>query len=462
MEARILVVDDEKFIVEAISQHLKQTGYDVVAYTEPAKAKEAIEKVDFDLVLTDLRMPNISGMDITRAVQERENDTLVIILTGYATLDSAIESVHLQVYAYLNKPFDLRQLGQVVERALSEQQLKRENQILQARIAKNLNDVTTLHKVSQLLYDTDDWGMTLEFVLDTLALGIGLTHSCILFHDKKKGYILGKANFPGGSPLAKKVENYSWKDLETKVSLKQPSIINANGEFSELIQELSSHSEPLHTISFIPIRYRERVLGFLVIYCVAEMECITEDQHTLLDILATQIAPQVFQSNQYQSGDRGEGSSLYPEIQPVLQQYIDVASSENNTVGISLLRFITPRALTNQAEVIEFHRANGELIHKHEPAAKIQWLLTDTALMIIPGANQVQADITCMVLADDFSKSEIYSTQSNGAARLITASAAWPQDGSDIADLITTIWSRFMPLTHHDALQQIATKSVDA
>ena len=109
MQARILVVDDEKFIVEAISQHLTHLGHEVLSFLDPAEALLAIKSEQVDLVLTDLRMPDVSGMDITRAVHDKGEDTRVVILTGYATLDSAIESVHLQVYAYLNKPFDLRE-----------------------------------------------------------------------------------------------------------------------------------------------------------------------------------------------------------------------------------------------------------------------------------------------------------------------------------------------------------------
>ena len=82
MSANILVVDDERFIVEAVSQHLKHKGYNVLNFIDSTKALEAIEEQDFDLVLTDLRMPEVSGMDITRAVRAKETDTMVIILTG--------------------------------------------------------------------------------------------------------------------------------------------------------------------------------------------------------------------------------------------------------------------------------------------------------------------------------------------------------------------------------------------
>jgi len=97
MAATILVVDDEKFLVEGISQHLRDSGYQVVGLVDSTKALEAVRNEDFDLVLTDLRMPGVSGIDLARAVCDKDTDTQVIILTGYATLDSAIESVRLDV-----------------------------------------------------------------------------------------------------------------------------------------------------------------------------------------------------------------------------------------------------------------------------------------------------------------------------------------------------------------------------
>lgn len=461
MGSRILVIDDEKFIVEAIAQHLKQSGYEVATFIDPVKAKETIETEDFDLVLTDLRMPHVSGMDITRAVQERNKDTLVIILTGFATLDSAIESVHLQVYAYLNKPFDLRQLGQVVERALTEQRLKRENEILQARIANMLNDVTTLHKVSQLLYDTDDWDMTLEFVLDTLSIGFALTHSCLLFKDEEQGYRLGKGNFPAQSPLGMKIANYSWEQLEATVSSDKPSSLTAEGEQPRMIQEFSSPSEPIHGIFFTPIRYRERLLGFLVVFCVAKTECLTEEQQTLLEILATQIAPQVFYSDERRSAQAG-GDLLLAKVQEDLRREFDAHGGDGGVVGINLLRFITPRALTRQSEVDAFHQACSQLVHKHDPQSKLHWLATDTAVMIMPGANQVQAEITCRALSEDYQKSEIVDSNAEGVAMLLSASAAWPADAVGTAELIIVVWSRLMQQIHEDAFKQLAAKSVDA
>ena len=443
MKPRILVVDDERFIVEAISQHLTQRGYHVASYVDATEALKAIQAEEFDLVLTDLRMPDISGMDITRAVYDRKSDTMVIILTGYATLDSAIESVHLQVYAYLNKPFDLRQLGQVVERALTEQRLKRENEALQAQISKLLHDVTTLYEVTRLLYDTNDWDMTMEFVLDTLSIGLGITHSCLLFKDFQGEYRVGRLNFPSGSPLYEKVPSYPWKKLSADVSEEELTELKNSGETAKLLKKFSSAEEPLEYIYLVPIRYRDLYLGYLVVFIVAEQDALPEDTQTLLRILVTQIAPQVYDDERTGSAEK-MGAIDVNAAQGMLRLAIDSAGGDGAEFGINLLRFVTPRPLSTPEETKVFHQACLKMARRHEPGASLLWLTADTAFALFPDSNLAQSDITCMALAEDFRKTELAGQKGDGVAELIFASAAWPQEASHTADIISIVWSRLL------------------
>jgi FixJ family two-component response regulator len=461
MKPRILVVDDERFIVEAISQHLTQCGYHVVSYVDATEALKAIQTEQFDLVLTDLRMPDISGMDITRAVYDQKTDTMVIILTGYATLDSAIESVHLQVYAYLNKPFDLRQLGQVVERALTEQRLKRENEALQAQISKMLHDVTTLHEVTRLLYDTNDWDMTMEFVLDTLSIGLGITHSCLLFKDAQGEYRVGRLNFPSGSPLHKKVPAYSWKKLSATVSEENLTVLENSGETAKLLKKFSSPQEHLEYIYMIPIRYRDLHLGFLVTFIVAGQEALAEDMQTLLRILATQIAPQVYDNEDNGIADRA-GRVDIDAAQGMLRLLIDSAEGDGAEIGINLLRFVTPRTLATMEKTDAFHQACLQMTRRHEPKANLLWLTADTAFALFPDSNLAQSDITCMALAENFRETELADHKGDKAAELIFASAAWPQEADRTADIIYLVWSRLLAKIQAEASRAAAEKSVNA
>ncbi len=438
MAATILVVDDEKFIVEAISQHLSESGYKVEGLVNSTKALKTIQNDDFDLVITDLRMPDVSGIDLVRAVHDKGTDTQVIILTGYATLDSAIESISLDVYSYLNKPFDLRELGQVVDRALTAQRLKRENEALQLRISKMLDDISTLYEVTRLLYDTDDWALTMEFVLDTLSIGLGLTHSCLLLRDEGDRYTVGKVNFPKGSALIERAAACSWESLETIVSSEEPTFL---GKTSQLPKGLSSRDEPLQGIFFVPIRYHERLLGFLVIFLKEGMAVLSEDQSKLLQIVTVQLAPLVFQSVGKQLQDQ---TSWYSEAQRILRQQIAASEVTDGPLGVNLLRFVTPRALAAPEKMASFHQLCSEMLLKHEPEAQFHWLAADTVLAFFPGANQVQSEITCTAMAEEFRKSELNSVKTDGAAELFHISVAWPHDTMDTAEFLTMAWARLV------------------
>jgi signal transduction histidine kinase len=131
-KARILVVDDEDSVVLTIRAILQLDGYDVFTATSVAKARELLRAEDFDLVLTDLRMEDGDGLDVMRAAHERVPDTVAIMLTGYASLESAIQALRVGAYDYLLKPSEVEELRATVARGIERRRLGLE---LKARVA---------------------------------------------------------------------------------------------------------------------------------------------------------------------------------------------------------------------------------------------------------------------------------------------------------------------------------------
>ena len=102
---KILVVDDERGLREVLSIMLKRAGY---AVTEASDGDEAIghmSKEIFDLVITDLRMPKVDGMAVLKAVKSSSPETVVLVITAFATADSAVDAMKQGAYDYLTKPF---------------------------------------------------------------------------------------------------------------------------------------------------------------------------------------------------------------------------------------------------------------------------------------------------------------------------------------------------------------------
>jgi DNA-binding NtrC family response regulator len=132
--ASVLVVDDEAVALRNLSHVLRKEGYAVVARQSGTSALKEIEQQRFDVVLTDLRMEKVDGMAVLRRVRERSPDTEVIVVTGHATLSSAVDAMKAGAFHYVAKPFRLDEVREVVRSAVQVVRLKQENQALRRRI----------------------------------------------------------------------------------------------------------------------------------------------------------------------------------------------------------------------------------------------------------------------------------------------------------------------------------------
>ena len=131
---RVLVVDDEPMIVSLLSSILRSKGWEV---TEARSGTDGIDQLDrgrFDVILTDLVMPGDSGIDLLRASKEIHPDVEVILMSGYATADTAIEAMRNGAFHYIMKPLKSEEVVNIVEKAYSHRQLQRENLFLKSEI----------------------------------------------------------------------------------------------------------------------------------------------------------------------------------------------------------------------------------------------------------------------------------------------------------------------------------------
>jgi len=133
-KGHILVVEDEQDMLLGLRKVLSKQGHNVeIAETGSIGAKK-VEKSFFDIVITDLKMPGVDGMELLRKVKEVHSDTLVIVITGYGTIESAVEAMKLGAYDYITKPFDAERIRTVVRRALKQIALTNENIYLKQKI----------------------------------------------------------------------------------------------------------------------------------------------------------------------------------------------------------------------------------------------------------------------------------------------------------------------------------------
>lgn len=133
-DINILIVDDEKAALKNLEHVMKKEGYAVVATQSGANALAWLDKQPFDIVLTDLRMEKVDGMQILRKCRENHPHAEVILITGFATLESAVEAMKHGAFYYIAKPFRLDEVRKVVSEAAEKIRLRRENQALREHI----------------------------------------------------------------------------------------------------------------------------------------------------------------------------------------------------------------------------------------------------------------------------------------------------------------------------------------
>src|SRR5512133_267710 len=162
---RILVVDDEPNVLITLEEILKQEGYNVDACGDGAQALAAIRERHYDLVLTDLKMPNVDGLAVLAEVRKRSPNTVTVMLTGFGSVDSAIEAVHLGAYEYLVKPAEVPELKAAVRRALER---------------KRLSEIDTLYRINRTLTSSPDREAIAAEVCDAVTRVLGVAHARLL------------------------------------------------------------------------------------------------------------------------------------------------------------------------------------------------------------------------------------------------------------------------------------------
>jgi DNA-binding NtrC family response regulator len=147
---RILIVDDERVALKNLEHVMKKEGYDVTATESGQNALKLLEDQRFDVVLTDLRMEKVDGMQILKKSQDLYPDTEIIMITGYATLESAVEAMKKGAFHYVAKPFKLDVVRNVVREAVEKIMLKRENRQLRDQIENYQGKVKIITKDSSM------------------------------------------------------------------------------------------------------------------------------------------------------------------------------------------------------------------------------------------------------------------------------------------------------------------------
>mgnify|MGYP001026932082 CR=1 FL=1 len=137
MAETILIVEDEETLASSLKRVFTREGYSVDVAEDAEKGLKLIEKNSYDVIITDIILPGISGIELLRKIKEKEPDQLVIIITAYASVETAVEALRAGAYDYVIKPIIHQEIKQIVRNALRQKALQRENILLRREIERH-------------------------------------------------------------------------------------------------------------------------------------------------------------------------------------------------------------------------------------------------------------------------------------------------------------------------------------
>ncbi len=187
---RILIVDDELIMRESLAGWLERDGYRVDKASSGEEALDRLKEIRFDIILLDIKMEGMSGLDVLRRVKEDDPDAAVVMITAYGSISTAIEAMKNGAYDYMLKPFDPGELGVLIEKILRQQATARENLFLReqykerTRFESMLGQSMAMRGVFDLIEDVAPTEATVLITGET-GTGKGLAARAVHTHSQR-------------------------------------------------------------------------------------------------------------------------------------------------------------------------------------------------------------------------------------------------------------------------------------
>jgi len=247
---RILLVDDEPTIVDACTMGLTRSGYVVRGTTSPHEAIELAIQESFDLLLTDVMMPGMSGIELLRTIKHLYPDMAGVIITGHGNMETAVDALRAGATGFLLKPFTASELRLSVEEALAKSRIVKENARLKA--------IMPLHESSKAFYREMSLDRLTKVIVEQVAKGIEADQVSVLLPDKPDSLSYrAEATFP----QEEKAFPLNSQLLEWVIKTAEP-LTTMEGEASNLPAALAGAPKQ-GPVVYLPLQANGSILGIL-------------------------------------------------------------------------------------------------------------------------------------------------------------------------------------------------------
>ncbi len=333
---KILIVDDEKRMCESLSRLLTGLGYETRTTENPKTALEEIHLDAYDLILTDIKMPSMDGFDLLKAVKEKDKDALVVFMTGYGSLESALEAMSQGAYDYLLKPLELEDLKKTIQRGMEKRkadqeknQLLREIQTTNHILAKRVQELDALYQAGKSISTTVELNQFLSTLLLLATKVIGAKVGSIMLLDEEKKELTIKAAIGLDQEVVQKTVLQLGDSISGYVAEKGMPLIVEDVESDPRFKRINKTKYETHSLLSAPLRFKDRVMGVINLNNKQDGSIFTADDLRLLATFAYQAAIAIDDAYHYnQVNNKANQLSVLYEVAtgiPNLGEFKEVA-----------------------------------------------------------------------------------------------------------------------------------------
>lgn len=297
---RVLVVDDEKVIREILADFLSMEGFFVRTAEDGSAALVELSRHHYDLVLSDLKMPNMGGLELLAAISKHAPNVVTVIMTGFGTVETAIDAMKRGAYDYILKPFKVEEVVHTIRRGLEKRKLQAEN--------LRLKEALSLYKVSEAIAASLSLDEVMRTVTDAAIHEVDGDQAIVLLDDGEGGFYERACELhPDFRPRSgvgrldpAALVEYFKEDRPLRVHGQ-----NTRKYFSYMPEDLVSNS-----LIVTPLSMRQRTMGFLGVVSYTRGKKFDEGQRKMLRMVANRAAAAI------------ENAKLYEDLKATFKQTI--------------------------------------------------------------------------------------------------------------------------------------------
>ncbi len=305
IKAKILVIDDEQIVHESCNRILTEEGYEVKSAFTGQEGFKKIEEEQFDLVITDLKMPGISGMEALKKIKQDNPNIAIVMVTGYSTAETAVEAMKLGAFDYLPKPFTPDELISVINKAVEKKRVLLETRHLESAYRDATKAISSSLNLNEVL------DLIVKSVVNLLKVkGCGVN----LLDDTRKKLETRVAFGLSDKYLAKgplDADKSVTESIEGKTVFIEDIAKDHRVQYPE-----EAKKEGIVSILSIPLKAKEKVIGVLRVY-TGELRRFNDREMEMINKLAEQAGIAVVNAKLYKD-IKDDYESLKKELPPHL------------------------------------------------------------------------------------------------------------------------------------------------